>query len=72
MTHAVNGDAAVAAEPVAAALAHGFGMDPQAADTILVADLGGGTFDVSMLDGFEGILEVRSPHLATKFYTCQP
>jgi hypothetical protein len=45
------------AEPVAAALAYGYG---RAADyeTLLVFDLGGGTLDVSLLDCFEGILEV--------------
>ena len=45
------------AEPVAAALAHGLGSPSEAA-TILVFDLGGGTFDVSLLDSFEGIIEV--------------
>lgn len=45
------------AEPVAAALAHGLGSPSEAA-TILVFDLGGGTFDVSLLDNFEGIIEV--------------
>uniref|UniRef100_A0A7S3VPL5 Uncharacterized protein n=1 Tax=Dunaliella tertiolecta TaxID=3047 RepID=A0A7S3VPL5_DUNTE len=56
-------------EPVAAAMAYGYGTsllnkdDPVAADkydTLLVFDLGGGTFDVSVLEGFEGILEVLS------------
>lgn len=44
-------------EPVAAALAYGIngGTD---GDTILVFDLGGGTFDVSVLQAFEGIMEV--------------
>ncbi|KAK9819811.1 hypothetical protein WJX72_002686 [[Myrmecia] bisecta] len=44
-------------EPVAAAMAYGLGK-PFDADTILVFDLGGGTFDVSILDSFEGIVEV--------------
>eukprot|EP00798_Chlamydomonas_sp_ICE-L_P021328 gene21328-28260_t len=43
-------------EPVAAAMAHGFGK-PTDCETILVFDLGGGTFDVSVLDSFEGIME---------------
>ena len=49
-------------EPVAAAMAYGYGNqgDPDAYDTLLVFDLGGGTFDVSVLEGFEGILEVRA------------
>lgn len=44
-------------EPVAAALAYGIdgGTD---GDTVLVIDVGGGTFDVSILQAFEGILEV--------------
>lgn len=44
-------------EPVAAALAYGIdgGTD---GDTVLVFDLGGGTFDVSVLQAFEGIMEV--------------
>ena len=45
------------AEPVAAALAHGLGTHSETA-TVLVFDLGGGTFDVSLLDSFEGIIEV--------------
>jgi molecular chaperone HscC len=46
-------------EPTAAALA--YGLDAQADDElILVADLGGGTFDVSLLHRFEGVMEVRS------------
>lgn len=44
-------------EPVAAAMAFGFGK-PYEAETILVFDLGGGTYDVSLLDSFEGIMEV--------------
>ncbi|MBN1179118.1 MAG: molecular chaperone DnaK, partial [Anaerolineae bacterium] len=45
-------------EPTAASLA--YGLDKQAAETILVFDLGGGTFDVSVLDVGEGVVEVRS------------
>ncbi len=45
-------------EPTAAALAYGLNADN--AQTILVWDLGGGTFDVSILDLSEGLFEVRS------------
>ncbi len=45
-------------EPTAAALA--YGMDKKKSETILVFDLGGGTFDVSILDVGEGVCEVRS------------
>ena len=46
-------------EPTAAALA--YGLDKEGADqTILVFDLGGGTFDVSVLDLGDGVFEVRS------------
>jgi molecular chaperone DnaK len=45
-------------EPTAASLA--YGLDKKEAETILVFDLGGGTFDVSVLDVGEGIVEVRS------------
>ena len=44
-------------EPTAAALAYGFG-DQEQEKTILVFDLGGGTFDVSVLDIGEGLFEV--------------
>jgi molecular chaperone DnaK len=44
-------------EPVAAAMAFGFGK-PFDAETLLVFDLGGGTFDLSVVDSFEGIMEV--------------
>jgi molecular chaperone HscC len=50
-------------EPTAAALAHGLagGVETAADDsTILVVDLGGGTFDVSILHCFEGVMEVRA------------
>ncbi len=45
-------------EPTAAALA--YGLDKGADETILVFDLGGGTFDVSVLDVGDGVVEVRS------------
>lgn len=45
-------------EPTAAALA--YGLDKNADQTILVFDLGGGTFDVSVLDVGEGVVEVQS------------
>ena len=46
-------------EPTAAALA--YGLDKEGADqTILVFDLGGGTFDVSVLELGDGIFEVKS------------
>ena len=45
-------------EPTAAALA--YGMDRLENETILVFDLGGGTFDVSILTVGEGVVEVRS------------
>jgi len=48
-------------EPTAAALA--YGMDKEADDqTILVFDLGGGTFDVSVLEIGDGVFEVKSTH----------
>ena len=45
-------------EPTAAALA--YGMDKLQNETVLVFDLGGGTFDVSILTVGEGVVEVRS------------
>ncbi len=45
-------------EPTAAALA--YGLDKKENETILVFDLGGGTFDVSLLDVGEGVVEVRA------------
>src|SRR3954471_1481690 len=45
-------------EPTAAALA--YGLDKANQETVLVYDLGGGTFDVSILDVGEGVIEVRS------------
>jgi len=52
-------------EPTAAALA--YGLDKGAEDeTILVFDLGGGTFDVSVLEIGDGVFEVKSTHGDTK------
>ncbi|GGO68169.1 molecular chaperone DnaK [Nonomuraea cavernae] len=45
-------------EPTAAALA--YGLEKKGNETVLVFDLGGGTFDVSILDIGEGVIEVRS------------
>lgn len=45
-------------EPTAAALAYGF--DKKGSQTIAVYDLGGGTFDVSILEIGEGVFEVKS------------
>ncbi len=45
-------------EPTAAALA--YGLDSKANETILVFDLGGGTFDVSVLEVGDGVFEVMS------------
>ncbi len=45
-------------EPTAAALA--YGLDKKGSETILVWDLGGGTFDVSILEVGDGVFEVKS------------
>jgi molecular chaperone DnaK len=45
-------------EPTAAALA--YGLDKKSNETILVFDLGGGTFDVSVLEVGEGLVEVKA------------
>lgn len=45
-------------EPTAASLAYGIGLDPDETKTIAVYDLGGGTFDVSVLQIQSGIFEV--------------
>jgi len=45
-------------EPTAASLA--YGLDKKSSETILVWDLGGGTFDVSILEVGEGVFEVKS------------
>ena len=52
-------------EPTAAALA--YGLERESEDqTILVFDLGGGTFDVSVLEIGDGVFEVKSTHGDTK------
>ena len=45
-------------EPTAAALA--YGLDKHEQETVMVFDLGGGTFDVSLLDVGDGLVEVRA------------
>ncbi|NJC70508.1 molecular chaperone DnaK [Planosporangium thailandense] len=45
-------------EPTAAALA--YGLDKKGHETVLVYDFGGGTFDVSILDVGDGVIEVRA------------
>ena len=47
-------------EPTAAALAYGFGKDTSKDETIAVYDLGGGTFDISILELGDGVFEVKS------------
>ena len=48
----------IIAEPTASALSYGF--DKNEEETILVFDLGGGTFDVSILDIDDGVFEVKA------------
>ncbi len=45
-------------EPTAAALA--YGLDKKKDETIAVYDFGGGTFDISILEVGEGVIEVKS------------
>jgi len=47
-------------EPTAAALAYGLDSQDKAAKTVLVYDMGGGTFDVSLLEIEDGVFEVKS------------
>ncbi|MDH3785713.1 MAG: molecular chaperone DnaK, partial [Acidobacteriota bacterium] len=47
-------------EPTAAALA--YGLDKKTDETIVVFDFGGGTFDVSVLEVGEGVVEVKATH----------
>ncbi len=46
-------------EPTAAALAYGY-RNPEQETQVLVFDLGGGTFDVTLLEIFDGVVEVKS------------
>jgi len=61
-------------EPTAASLAYGF--ERKANETILVFDLGGGTFDVSVLEVGDGVFEVLSTsgdtHLVRGLRQCSP
>ncbi|GAN54686.1 molecular chaperone DnaK [Tanticharoenia sakaeratensis] len=47
-------------EPTAAALAYGIGAGKRDSGTVAVYDLGGGTFDVSILEISDGVIEVKS------------
>ncbi len=47
-------------EPTAAALAYGFSKDQKSEKMIAVYDLGGGTFDISILELGDGVFEVKS------------
>jgi molecular chaperone DnaK len=49
-------------EPTAAALAYGLDKEGDADQTVLVFDLGGGTFDVSVLEIGDGVFEVKATH----------
>jgi len=49
-------------EPTAAALAYGLDKQEAGDHTVLVFDLGGGTFDVSLLEIGEGVFEVKATH----------
>jgi molecular chaperone HscA len=49
-------------EPTAASLAYGLGIDRSATKNVAVYDLGGGTFDISILHISDGIFEVLSTH----------
>lgn len=49
-------------EPTAASLAYGIGLDKSVKSTVAVYDLGGGTFDISILQIEDGIFEVLSTH----------
>lgn len=47
-------------EPTAASLAYGLGLNPNESKTVAIYDLGGGTFDISILKIQDGIFEVLS------------
>jgi len=49
-------------EPTAASLAYGIGLNQEEEQTVAVYDLGGGTFDISILHIHQGIFEVLSTH----------
>lgn len=49
-------------EPTAASLAYGIGLDQEVEKTIAVYDLGGGTFDISILRIHQGVFDVLSTH----------
>ena len=51
---------AIINEPTAASLAYGFGLNKAETKTIAVYDLGGGTFDISILNIAGGVFEVLS------------
>ena len=51
-------------EPTAAALA--YGLDKKKDETIAVYDFGGGTFDISILEVGEGVVEVKSTNGAIR------
>ena len=57
-------------EPTAAALA--YGLDKKADETIAVYDFGGGTFDISILEVGEGVVEVKSTNGDTHLGGRQP
>jgi len=49
-------------EPTAASLAYGIGQNTEEGETVAIYDLGGGTFDISILFIQNGIFEVLSTH----------
>ena len=59
------------AEPVAAALAYGLGRTADEA-LILVFDLGGGTFDCSLVEAYEGCLEARRTSNPSPSFSSSP
>ena len=66
-------------EPIAAAIAYGLDKKVSGERSVLIFDLGGGTFDVSLLAIDEGILEVKATagdtHLGGEMFdksSCQP
>ena len=54
-------------EPTAASLAYGIGLNPDEQKTVAVYDLGGGTFDISILRIQQGIFEVYA-HLNENYF----